>query len=240
MRMISWRRYRPYVVGLLIGCVTLAVLLVPASHVTAIQYGAVASIVQAVAVIPAIVIAAIALTNDSRDKRVDRVLDFHKELNSGYVQDAMARLSGHLRGHSDDGKIRPTSGQELRDDPVLSKYRSCRDPSPWDDAGTISLFFQRANAARVAHTVYLPLMAELIGRSAAWWSLAIRDPGYGISLSPMRELGAWTDKFAADSSHRDPRVREWGQSRYTEFGPSAVDPGMGLQEPSPDHPPDKR
>lgn len=218
-------RRRPYIIGFLIGLTILIVFLVSASLLTAAQYGTLASTIQAIAVIPAITIAAIALNNDSHDRRVDRVLDFHRELNSGYVQDAMTRLSGHLREHSADGRVRPTSREELKDDQVLSKYRSNQISNPWADAGIIQQFFQRANAARVAETVDLPLTAELVGRSAAWWSLAIKDPGYGISLSPMRELAAWTDEFAAESNDRNPSVREWGQNRHVEFGPSGSSVG---------------
>jgi hypothetical protein len=224
MGLANWRRRRPYLVGIIIGFAILIVLLVSASVLSASQYGALASTIQAIAVIPAIAIAAISLNNDGHDKRVDRVLDFHKEINSGYVQDAMTRLSGHLRERSADGRVRPISREELRNDPILSKYKSDRDSNPWADAGIIQTFFQRANAARVAQTVDMPLMAELVGRSAAWWSLAINDPGFGISLSPMRELAAWTDKFAADNHRKFPSMREWGQNRRAEFGWSAPRP----------------
>jgi cytochrome c-type biogenesis protein CcmH/NrfG len=63
------------------------------------QYNAVASSVQAIAVIPAITIAALALIGDNRGKRVDRVLNFHREFNSGEIQKAAVRLTAHLREH---------------------------------------------------------------------------------------------------------------------------------------------
>jgi cytochrome c-type biogenesis protein CcmH/NrfG len=82
----------------------LAVLITLAVVLSSSQYSAVASGVQAIAVIPAITIAALALTRDNRGKRVDRVLDFHREFNSGEIQKAAVRLTAHLREHGTDGR----------------------------------------------------------------------------------------------------------------------------------------
>ena len=107
MLIFSSRLRRPYIFGGIIGLAVLSVLLVSAALLNASQYAALASTIQAIAVVPAIAIAAIALTNDGRDKRVDRVLDFHREFNSGEVANATARLVAHLREHGKNGKVRP-------------------------------------------------------------------------------------------------------------------------------------
>ena len=92
MPRFSSSRRRLYIFGGIIGLVILGVLLISAALLSASQYAALASTIQAIAVVPAIAIAAIALTADSHDKRVDRVLDFHKEFNSGEVLGATVRL----------------------------------------------------------------------------------------------------------------------------------------------------
>jgi hypothetical protein len=47
---------RPYLMGLIIGCATLVLLLAAASQLNASQYGALAATIQAVAVIPAMLL----------------------------------------------------------------------------------------------------------------------------------------------------------------------------------------
>ncbi len=222
MPRFSSSRRRPYIFGVVVGLAILGTLLISAALLNASQYAALASTIQAIAVVPAIAIAAIALTADSHDKRVDRVLDFHKEFNSGEVLEATVRLGAHLRDHGKNGKVRPVDRDELVSDPVLSKYNTEQESTPRADAGIILRFFDRANAARVAQTVDLPLMAELIGRNAAWWNKAIIGPGSGISRTPLRDLANWADEFALKNRDKYPYLEQWGEHRGKEFeeGPS--------------------
>ena len=214
----SSSRRRPYIFGGIIGLVTLGALLISAALLDVNQYAATASTIQAIAVVPAIAIAAIALTTDGHDKRVDRVLDFHKELNSGEILNAAVRLDTHLREHGENGKVRPLTRDELLSDPVLSRYSKERESTPREDARIILRFFERANAARVAQTVDPPLMAELVGRNAGWWNLAITGPFYGVSRAPLRDLANWADQFASENRDRYPYLQQWGQHRNEEFG----------------------
>ena len=195
MKIVTANQGRSYVLGCVIGVLILAALLTSASLLNANQYGALASTIQAAAVIPAIAIAALALTRDSRDKRVDRVLDLHKELHSSDMEGATVRLAVHLRENGIDGKARPTSREELRDDPVLSKYSSDSQFRPRDDVNLILRYFERADVARVSNTVEGQLLVELIGRSATWWNLAITGTMDEMPRSHLSELANWADNF---------------------------------------------
>jgi hypothetical protein len=226
----SFSRHRPYIFGGIIGLVILGVFLISATLLNANQYASMASTIQAIAVVPAIAIAAIALTNDGHDKRVDRVLDFHKELNSGEVLNATVRLATHLREHGQEGKVRPVTRDELIGDSVLSRYSKEQESTPREDAGIILRFFERANAARVAQTVDPPLMAELVGRNAAWWNRAITGPGYGISRAPLRDLANWADKFASENCDKYPYLQQWGEHRYKEFGAVEASSGKEVED----------
>ena len=103
--------------------------------------------------------AALSLLADSHDRRVDRVLEFHQQLTSGELQAARLRLVGHLRNHGASGKVNRATRDDLRTDPVLSRYAG--DASkirPIDDINLMLRFFERVNAARIASSVNLPLL----------------------------------------------------------------------------------
>ena len=224
MKIVTTIRSRPYVLGCIIGVLILAALLISTSLLSANQYGSLASAIQAAAVIPAIAIAALALTRDSRDKRVDRVLDLHKELHSNDLEEAKARLTAHLRKHGIDGKIRPTSREELRDDPVLSRYDSNSQFSPKADADLLFRFFERADVARLSNSVEAPLLVELIGRAATWWDLAITGVIDEVPRSHLKELAEWSNDFAIDHRHKYSYLQNWGSNRNREFGYIAASP----------------
>ena len=120
------------------------------------------------AVIPAIAIAALALTRDSRDKRVDQFLISLRSFIQPF-EEAKTRLAAHLRRHGVNGKIRPTSREEIGGDPVLSRYDLDSQSSPKNDVDLLLRFFERVDVARTANSVEGPLLVELIGRAATWW-----------------------------------------------------------------------
>jgi hypothetical protein len=218
MKIVATGRTRPYVIGCAIGALLLVALPISASLLNATQYGAVASTVQAVAVVPAIAIAALALTRDGHDKRVDRVLDLHKELHSSDIEGATVRLSTHLRRHGVDGKARPTSREELRHDSVLSTYGAGGIFTPIADLDLILRFCERADVARIANTVEPSLLVELIGRFAGWWNLAITGVMDEIPRSHLSELANWAEAFALKHQKEYPYLRNWGRNRNREFG----------------------
>jgi hypothetical protein len=203
---ISQRRWYA-VSGIFVVITVLAIL---ALFLKSNQLDAVAAIVQAVAVIPAVIIAALALANDSRGKQVDRVLDFHREFNSEELQSACVRLIAHLREHGTNGRVRPTSRDELRHDPVLSRYANDIAHDPRSDVSLILRFFERVNAAKTARIVEPSLLVELIGRHAAWWDSAIAYVHDDIARDSLRQLSTWADGYASANQERFPYLRNWG------------------------------
>jgi len=183
--------------------------------ISADRYFALAAVVQAAAVMPSITIAALALT---RDERVDRVLDLHRELHAADLESAKARLTVHLKKHGVDGKMRPTSREELATDPLLSRYEPDNGYSPRPDADLLLRFFERADLARIADSVEVPLMVELVGRNATWWNLAFTGRMNEVPRSHLKDLAAWADTFVDDHGSRYPLFENWGCNRLREFG----------------------
>jgi hypothetical protein len=211
---INHRRW--YVIGGIFGTITILVIL--ALFLTSGQFNAVAAIVQAAAVIPAVVIAALALANDSRGKRVDRVLDFHREFTSEELQSATARLIAHLREHGSNGRARPTSRDELRHDPVLSRYANDIGSDPRSDVSLILRFFERINAARTARIADPSLLVELIGRHAVWWDKVITNTDDDVARNSLRQLSTWTESYASVNQERFPHLRNWRKGVERKFG----------------------
>lgn len=205
--------------GVVLAMVLTAVLLALAVPLLGTaQHSALAVALQAVAVVPALIIAAAAIAGGANDRRVDRVLSFHEQLNSGDIQAARIRLAHHLRRHgSSGGKIRRVSRGELRTDPVLSRYDTWPDHSPLMDVNQVLWFFERVNAARLTGAVHLPLLAELVGRHAVWFDLALKDEAGQAPRRPLTELADWATEFAERHGRRYPYLRNWDTERAEDF-----------------------
>jgi hypothetical protein len=156
--------------AILTALITLAVL---ARFLDADQYAAFAGAIQALIVVPALIVGVATLLSDRHDRRVDRVLEFHQELVSGELQAARTRLTRHLREHGTGGKPRRVTRDELKSDPALKEYSGTSEFSPTGDFNQILRYFERVDCARLANSVDLPLLAELVGRHAVWLDLAI-------------------------------------------------------------------
>jgi hypothetical protein len=86
---------------------------VPAWSSKADRFSAWATGVQAVGVIFALFLAGVSLQRDSHDRRVDRVMDLHRELVSGELSGPRFRLSRHLRELGSNGRVRSVSIWQL-------------------------------------------------------------------------------------------------------------------------------
>lgn len=202
------------------GSIVLVMLVVAAPVLKADQYSALASAIQALAVVPAITAAALSLLADSHDRRVDRVLEFHQQLTSGELQAARLRLVGHLRRHGSSGKARQATRDELRADPVLSRYTSDANKiRPIDDINLMLRFFERVNAARIAGSVNLPLLVELVGRHAGWLDQAIGQEDQ-VPRAPLHDLATWANEFAVANQGKYPYLSNWGSNRAEDFAES--------------------
>lgn len=206
--------------GLIVGVVVLAVLvtlIVAAPFLQADQYSALASGIQTLVVVVALFVAVQTLRWDSSNKRIDRVHDLHRELTTGEVGAARARLGAFLRNAGGtDGPVRITTLTELREG-SLSSYPEGGgvDAAPRRDATLILRFFERARIAQVGHAVDDEVFAALIGRHAAWWDCAIARSD-SISRRPLRALAEWANSYT--KRHPDvPGLEDWGVSRRKDF-----------------------
>lgn len=201
----------------------LIILITSARYLTAEQYQGLAGALQALGVVVALFVAAGTLTSDSENRRVDRVLQLHEMMTSGEVSHAAVRLSDHLRRHGVGGKARRASLEQLRCDPVLRSY--CGQPahSPYLDARMVIRFFEKADAARRANAVSVPLFHELVARHATWFRLAIRADAAEPDGGRLACLAIWADEYAR--IYRPPLpnyIENWGRTRQRDFGSPAV------------------
>ena len=187
------------------------------------QYQALAAAVQAVGVVGALTLAALTFLGDSHDRRVDRALHLNELLTSGELNEARSRLLRHLERHHVAGTAgvrRIVSVGELTNDPTLKKYTSeVEGATPRLDVNRILRFMERANAARRGGIVDERLFHELIGRHAAWFSVALSADKSPSILAPLLQLGSWANSYAASwRGSKPPYVARWGESRVRDFG----------------------
>jgi hypothetical protein len=185
------------------------------------QYQALAGAVQAIVVVAAFTIGLQTLMSDRRDRQVDRVLKLNEDLTAGPLDAARRRLVNHLRSHGQAGRALEVSLEDLDGDVQLISYPDTNiKGKPAEDARTILRFFERANAARLGHTVEISLFHELIGRHAVWLALALgKDPDQS-QVAGLLELAEWANAYYDRYSAKSQRsyLRNWGRSRMRDFG----------------------
>lgn len=192
-----------------------------ANWVDASRYASLTSGVQALGVVTALAVGVATLMRDSRDRRVDRVLALHHELMTGDVWQARYRLVGHLRVLGRETASRSVSREELINDPDVSRYKPGSSGAPITDADLLMRFFERANAARRARSLHLPLFAELIGRHALWWNAALSGSPAWLTREPLTELAAWTSQYVETNRTRNPEVEKWIDAVTRDFSHSS-------------------
>lgn len=168
------------------------------------RYGALTDGMQALGLVVALAAAALTLRADSRNQTLDRVLALHQELMSGKVGAARVRLVRHLRGHRRNEE-RPTTLEELRHG-MLATYSSedmrldhdsVATHRPDLDLNILRRYFERADSAREAGAVYLPVFADLIGGHAQWWDRALVDDGRDTMRYHLADLADWSTSYIA-------------------------------------------
>jgi hypothetical protein len=186
-------------------------------------FGKVATGLQAIGVVVALSVAAATLLTDSKDRRLDRVLDLHKELTSGEAHQARARVVDHLRSLGSNGKARPVSHRAFIDDQAVANYSSTLERKPRLDLNIIIRFFERANSARLAEAVHLQTFAILVGGHALWWDRAIiEQPTEFGAITHLRQLASWTRVYASHRLVDDPNMTRWlahVDSDFADVGP---------------------
>jgi hypothetical protein len=229
---MKWARV-DFVIGMAIVVATVLSLTLPAKGLLPDQYTALATGIQALVVVVALFVAVLTLRSESRNRRVDRVHELHRELTTGEVGEARARLGAFLRSNgTQSDPVRITTLDELRKGP-LNSYPSNQEEQfakPRRDATLILRFFERARIAQTGQTVDDTMFAALIGHYAGWWALAIPDSGT-TSRRPLTALADWANEYAAKHPKAD-GLTQWATSRKRDF-PSK----FALQVPVPAPPP---
>lgn len=213
-----------YLIAIGVSC--LAVILIPLTWLSAGTFAAYAGAVQAIGVLFAIIIAVTALQNDSRDRRVDRTMELHRELTTDRLGEARRRLGAHLRMHgSSEHPVKSVLMSALRDDESLSVYQPpISGGDPFDDLNQIIRFFERCWMALIRGSVDQPIFAELIGQQAAWWDLALIQD-HTNARQYLSELSIWAAGYAASNAGKYPNLADWGRTRRYDFPTSPNDTG---------------
>lgn len=205
-----------FVVGGLVILIVVLVLALSAPWLDPNQYSALASAIQTMVVVLALFVAVQTLRWDSSNKRIDRVHELHRELTTGEVGAARARLGAFLRANGTErDPVRITSLGEMREGTYSTYTNEEASAKPRRDATLILRFFERARIAQAGNAVDDALFAALIGRHAAWWDCAIA----GAEATSRRPLGALAD-WANEYAERHPEVSgldDWGTSRQKDF-----------------------
>jgi hypothetical protein len=66
------------------------------------------------------------------------------------------------------------------------------------DLNIVLRYFERADSAREAGAVYLPVFADLVGGHAQWWDRALADDGRDTMLYHLTDLAAWSRRYVTD------------------------------------------
>lgn len=217
----------------LLGALLVVLLLaLPVPWLAPDRYQAYTSALQAVGVLATLGIAAATLRGDSRDRRVDRVLELHHELISGETGAARTRLGAHFRRNGTKPWVLQATIDQLADSKShLSKYQDAsikrrrwvrRQPAwppetPRDDAALLLRFFERAWLAQATGSLDDSMCASLIGTHAGWWNRAIL-PSPGSMRAALAEFADWADRFA-ESHAPESRFAGWGKTRQKDFPP---------------------
>jgi hypothetical protein len=202
---------------LLAACGTAALaasLTIPALVLDASQYVALAAGVQAFGVVAALVFGAATLAREAKDKRLDRVAAIFDGYQTAH-SDARYRLLGLLEGP--EGRSKPASARQIRQDPAFSQYPDMPGANPRIDAERILLFFESLNGLRCAGALDLPLAHRLFGRNILWWDFAIAYEPFTQMRDPLRDLAEWVRAY--NRSHRPAYLGEWQASLVGFCGP---------------------
>lgn len=205
-RTISW--------SLVTGVVFVLVLAIPACFTTAGVYVGYVGAIQTLGVLLALVVAVATLRSDSRDRRVDRVLSFHREFTTGEVGEARSRLGQLIKGRMVDGEI---AQSDIRNDLSLNTYGDVsRTATPVHDRNLLLRYFERVWIAHDRGSLDDLMLTALVGRHATWWDRALPQETTTARV-PLARLAEWSNRYA-EANAREPSLEGWGQTRRADFG----------------------
>ena len=217
-----WVEESPFRAGLGLFALLAVALILAAPQFEPEQYQGFTGALQAAGLVVALFLAYSTFLGDSRDRRVDRVLALHAELTSGDIQTARVSLVNFLRDQSSDDRVARMNLTELRASEALGAYVGATG-SPRKDANLILRFFERADAARRAGSLFDPLAHELLGRHSTWLRLALCRGGEPL-CDALVSFADWADDYTKTEAFRRSRYADrWGTSTRHDFGASYRD-----------------
>ena len=205
-------------VALAIAVVILLAITVPIPFLNSSQYQELTGGVQALGVTAALVFGALTLHSDSRNRRIDRVLDLHRAITDGDLQLARHRLLRHLRKHSQDGVVPQVRLRQFREGGDLGDYGHGMTNRPGDDAARILRYMERVNAARLAGILDFPLLHQLIGIHVLWWNNVIIPDVEEPMCKSIAELAGWVVGYAESSAIGAKYLEMWDVNFKRDFG----------------------
>lgn len=211
------RRRPPWLLPVGLALTVVLALLLPAAFLTPQLYGAYTSALQALGIVLALVVAVATLRSDSRDRRLDRVLGFHRELTSGQVGEARSRLGELLKSNNANGAVlKPVQLVDLRKGGPVDHYADQQLPStPQHDLNLLLRFFERVWIAHERGSLDDLMLVAMVGRHATWWDMALsRKERTG---GPLALLADWSNEYALHHAN-EPSLAAWGQTRSRDFG----------------------
>jgi hypothetical protein len=175
---------------------------------------ALAGFVQALAVVPAVIIAAMTLSRDRKDRRVDRVLALYEEL-VGDLDDVRREVVDRVRLN----RLR-LKGERISQSIGTEEPGSAADKQ----VGKLLRFFERAEAMRVARSVDMRLLTDLVGSHAAWWDIAIVYDETSKARRALHRLALASNQYAEvrRANRRFTQFSDWGRSRAADFSPQML------------------
>jgi hypothetical protein len=171
---------------------------------------AIAGVAQGIGVLPAVVIGALALRGDRNDRKVDRVLALHEE----------------LTGELDEVRRAVTTRIAANGKPIAQPLIYKQPGHPTDrEIGQLLRFFERVEAVRLAESIHMPLLTELVGRHAAWLDIAILYIADSKSRQALHDFATAANDFAQRNltNKKYPYLQGWGESRRRDFAPPVLE-----------------
>ena len=195
-----------YRIGFIWIALVLLILLVPAATILSSgQYAAYAGGIQAIGVILTLYVAAATLTRDSKDGRVDRVLNLHSDLVGGDIGAARSRLGRWIRSQD----MKPISRRSLQSSVVTNPANSA-EKQRYEDLHALLRLFERIDGARLQGALDADSAVLLLGPHAAWWDRAIEwDDTLGRKY--LHSFARWCYKHV-EKRKNDVRFSNWNEA----------------------------
>jgi hypothetical protein len=162
-----------YVVVSAVACV---IVLLPATWLTPEKFGAWATGLQTCGVLVALAIGATTVAADRHERRVERLVGFHAEYETGSISEPRQRLSRLIRQTEERG-LGILSGRDLRDGSLSYEADTVggETSTPGRDLALVLNYFDRLLKAQMRGAIDQHSLAESMGFHIRWWHKHVTD-----------------------------------------------------------------